>query len=87
MTDQVTCRTCKHNRANWLDRTFNVNAWAWECNLDYKEPEYNPVNGKTTKGRFESCGVVRVKEKICGKAAKAWEPYYKRDILTYLKRI
>jgi hypothetical protein len=45
------------------------------------------VTGGNTKGRYESCGVVRVKEKICGKEGKAWAPYYKRDILTYLKRV
>ena len=87
MTAAVTCKTCRHNRATWMSRTFNANTWFWECSLDYRAPEYDPVTGGTTKGRYESCNVVRVKEKICGKDGKAWEPYYKRDLLTYLRRI
>jgi hypothetical protein len=87
MSDKVTCRTCKHNRASWLQRTFNLSPMFWDCSLDYRAPEYDPVTGGSTKGYYESCSVVRVKDKICGKDAKAWAPYYKRDILTYLKRI
>jgi len=87
MTDAVTCKTCRHNRANWMERTFNVSTWSWQCSLDYNPPEYDPVTGATRPGRHESCNVVRVKEKICGKDGKAWEPCYKRDLFAYLKRI
>lgn len=87
MTDNVTCKTCKHNRASWMERTFNTNTWSWSCNLAYEPPEYDPVTGQTRKGRYDSCSVVRVKEAVCGKNGKAWEPYYKRDLFTYLKRI
>lgn len=87
MSERVTCRTCKHNRASWFQRTFNTSSWDWTCSLDFHEPQYDPVTGKTKKGYYEGCGVVRVKEKICGKDAKAWEPYYKQDLLTYLKRV
>jgi hypothetical protein len=85
MNKELTCKTCRHNRASWLERTFNVNTWAWECNKGYKEPEYNPVTGKTTPGRHESCGVVRVMSKVCGPEATAWQPYYRKDLFKYIK--
>lgn len=84
---EVTCRDCVHNTANWLDRLLNTNHYFWNCKLTWREPEYNPVNGTTSKGRYEGCNVARVREEVCGKDAKAWQPRGKNNFFVYLKRI
>jgi hypothetical protein len=55
--------------------------------LSYTPPEYNVVDGTTSPGRYDSCGVVRVKKTVCGPDAAAWQPRDKKDFFTYLKRI
>lgn len=87
MKEQVTCQDCVHNRASWLNRQFKMNTWTWTCTKAYNEPEYNPVDGTTRKGYYDSCGVARVKKSVCGPDATAWEPRSKKNLFVYLKRI
>jgi hypothetical protein len=84
---EVTCRDCVNNTATWMERRFNISVWSWQCRLTWNEPEYNPVDGSTSQGRYDSCGVARVKEKVCGKAGTAWQPRGKNNFFVYLKRI
>lgn len=86
MTDKVTCKTCSHNRSSWFVRTFSSSVW-WTCDIDYTEPVYNPVDGKTSAGYYASCSVARGVESICGKEGKHWKPRNKKDMFIYLKRI
>lgn len=90
MTDsveQVTCQDCVHNRASWLSRKLNANTWAWECQLDYNEPTYDFVTGKTKKAYYGSCHGARYDSKVCGKDGKSWQPRSKKNMFIYLKRI
>jgi len=84
---EVTCRDCVNNTATWLERRFNFNVWSWRCRLTWTEPEDIPVDGSTSEGRYDSCGVARVNEKVCGKAGTAWQPRDKNNFFVYLKRI
>ena len=84
---EVTCKDCVNNTASWFERKFNVNTWFWQCKLTWKEPEYNRVDGTTSKGRYEGCNVTRVKEDVCGKNGKGWQPRSKSNFFVYLKRI
>ena len=87
MTEEVTCQDCVHNRASWLSRTFKTNTWSWKCSLTYNEPKYNPVDGSTSAGYYDSCGVARIKSGVCGPDAKEWKPRSKKNLFIYLKRI
>lgn len=84
---EVTCRDCVNNTATWMERRFNINVWSWRCRLTWNKPEYNPVDGSTGPGHYDSCNVARVREKVCGKAGTAWQPRGKNNFLVYLKRI
>jgi hypothetical protein len=86
MTTNVTCKTCTHNRASWVSRTFGNGIW-WSCDLKYYEPKYNPVDGKTSTGYYVDCSVARRVDSICGEDGANWKPRNKKDLFIYLKRI
>ena len=86
MTNQVTCKNCLHNASSWWQRNLNGSSFFWQCRLKTLPEKYNPVDGTTTKERFERCADVRWDEKICGKDAKAWQPRNKKDLFLFLKK-
>jgi len=84
MNKELLCIDCKHNRASWLDR-FVKNQLAFECELDWVEPRFNPVIGVEKKGYYHSCSATRIDDKICGPDAKAWTPREKNDLFKLIK--
>lgn len=85
---QVTCKNCKHNISSWFVRKFS-SSYLWRCDLqdNWEHEKYNPVDGSTRGGYFNSCGMARGLERVCGKEGKHWTPRNKRDLFTFLKRI
>lgn len=88
MSNNVTCKNCKHNISSWTVRNFSNSVW-WKCDLpDNYEPEvYNPVDGKSRGGYFNSCGMARGIERICGTKGRNWTPRSKKDLFVFLKRV
>ena len=88
MNDRVTCKNCKNNVSNWFVRHFSNSVW-WRCGLEdnYEPVKYNPVDGSHKGGYYNSCGLARGVERICGEQGRNWTPRNKRDFFTYLKRI
>jgi hypothetical protein len=86
MTDKVTCKNCKFNRASWFTRTFSSSIW-WTCGIKKTESYYNVVDGTYRPGRYEDCSTMRLDENLCGKGAKAWMPRSKKDLFLLLKHV
>lgn len=85
---QVTCKNCKNNVSSWMTRNFSDSAW-WRCGLEQnrRPMQYNPVDGKTRGGQYESCGIARLTSGACGPDAQHWTPRNKRDLFVFLKRV
>ena len=85
---QLTCKNCKNNISSWFVRNFSNSVW-WRCGLEAnREPvKFNPVDGKSKGGGYNSCGLARGIESICGAEAQHWTPRSKQDLFIFLKRI
>jgi hypothetical protein len=85
---QLTCKNCKNNISSWAVRNFSNSVW-WRCGLENnREPsKFNPVDGTTKGGGYNSCGMARAVESICGAEARHWTPRRKKDLFMFLKRI
>lgn len=85
---QVTCKNCKNNISSWFARNFSNSVW-WRCGLaeNYEPEKYNPVDGKKSGGYYNSCGMARGLERVCGKEGQHWTPRNKSGLFILLKRI
>ena len=85
---QITCKNCKNNISSWFVRNFSNSVW-WRCGLEEnREPvTFNPVDGKSKGGDYNSCSMARGFEHICGADARNWTPRSKQDLFIFLKRI
>ncbi len=85
---EVTCKNCKHNISGWFVRNFSKSVW-WQCGLpeNFEPAKHNPVDGKTRGGYYNSCGLARGVESICGKEGRHWTPRNKKDLFILLKRM
>jgi hypothetical protein len=88
MNNNVTCKNCKNNISNWFTRNFSASVW-WKCGIEenYEPVSYNPVDGTSKGGYYNSCGLARGLSDRCGTEGKRWEPRHKRDLFVFLKRI
>ena len=80
--ENPTCKTCTHCRANWFERTLNLNPVLWECDQMTEEGSVNLVTGKRRPDKFKSCSEMRVL--YCGQEGKLWSPRDDRKYLFYM---
>lgn len=84
-SDVPTCKTCIHNRAGFLERTFNYHPILWECDREIEKGALNPVTGIRRPDRYRTCSDQRIMG--CGYEGKYWSPRNTRKFLfTVLKR-
>jgi len=92
MNETVTCKSCKHCKFNWKDIFSWGSEYAYVCKKTQTD-EWSitdPVTGrvKVLKNYMCSCSSERSKYSgKCGEDGKLWEPKYKKDLFTYIKRI
>ena len=85
---QVTCKKCKYNISSWPIRYFANSIW-WRCGHpdNYEPKKFNPVDGTHKGGYYNSCGIARGVERICGAEGRHWTPRNKRDLFIFMKRV
>ena len=81
------CMDCKHSKADFINRLLKK-SYAFHCGLPeaWVEGNYDPVTGITTKGYWEFCSVMRIKEDTCGPKAKRWTPRNSKLIFLALQK-
>jgi hypothetical protein len=85
MNKELLCKDCEHAiLPSWPMRLLHGVRFA-ECRKSYVEPKFNPVDGTSSAGFYESALVVRIDTKICGPDATSWMPRTKYDLFKLIK--